>query len=61
MTRQRLLKTAPAHGGEACGERRETRACKNFCVHCRWEDWSAWGACTAQCGGGKTNRQLGGR
>ena len=56
MTRQRALKMAPAHGGTPCEERRETRACSHFCVDCGWEDWGAWGACTAPCGGGKRKR-----
>uniref|UniRef100_UPI00358F01F4 semaphorin-5A-like n=1 Tax=Myxine glutinosa TaxID=7769 RepID=UPI00358F01F4 len=46
----------PRHGGRVCvGQNREERFC-NERAHCplpvSWAPWSAWGGCSAPCGGG---------
>jgi len=56
MTRQRAIKTPPSDGGAACGAQSEAKSCSNFCLNCRWDDWSAWTPCSKLCAGGKTNR-----
>lgn len=42
----------------ASGAQSEAKSCSNFCLNCRWDDWSAWTPCSKLCAGGKTNRCL---
>lgn len=50
--------THPANaGGNQCPPLVETRACNsNPCVDCQVSNWSEWGACSRQCGGGTQSR-----
>jgi hypothetical protein len=58
QTRTRTVITPAQNGGAACPVLTETRACnENPCpIDCVVSDWSAWGTCTATCGGGVQTR-----
>ena len=57
-TRTRSITQAPQNGGAACPALVQTEACNNqpCAVDCQMSDWSAWSACSAQCGGGTQTR-----
>jgi len=52
--RNRTILTPAQNGGTACGPTGEVRDCnaQSCGVNCEYSDWSAYGTCTASCGGG---------
>jgi Spondin-like TSP1 domain len=58
QTRSRTVETDTAHGGDACPELTESRACNsNPCpVDCKVGAWSEWSACSKECGPGEQTR-----
>lgn len=62
QTRTRAILTPPANGGAACPALSEAQACNTQpcegepSVDCVVDVWSAWGACSAPCGGGTQTR-----
>lgn len=58
QTRTRTIVTAPAFGGAPCPTLQETQNCNTQpCpVDCVVSAWSAWGPCSAPCGGGTQTR-----
>lgn len=64
QTRTRRVVVPSANGGRDCGELVETIACNTQAcnsvilppVDCGVSDWSAWGACDTECGGGTRTR-----
>lgn len=58
QTRTRTVVQAPRDGGAACPELVESRDCNTdgCVVDCEMSAWSAWGECSATCGGGTTTR-----
>jgi len=65
QTRSRTIHQQ-AHNGRPCdGAKVETKSCKPQCekvtpgTDCVWGDWSAWGACSQECGGGQQTRDRG--
>jgi len=62
--RTRSILQQPVAGGTACGELSEQQACNTeACVPlgvpapvCVISDWSQWGACSKECGGGQAKR-----
>jgi hypothetical protein len=53
--RSRTVRVQPAFGGKACPSLSEERRCHTHtCAQdCEVSDWSSWGACSANCGGGE--------
>ncbi|CAK8671661.1 unnamed protein product [Clavelina lepadiformis] len=54
-SRSRSVKTPGVCGGKECiGETLEKAKCNDICcpVDCKWSDWSEWGRCDRDCGGG---------
>lgn len=58
-TRYRDIKVSPQGKGELCEPRPksqvqpcQTQPCDQHCVDGKWQDWSSWEGCTADCGGG---------
>lgn len=68
--RGRSIKTNSSYGGSQCnGTAKDEQFCNQQpCpVNCAWEQWEAWGTCSATCGGGirwrtraKLSEELGG-
>lgn len=57
-TRSRAVLVEPAHNGTACGPLEETEPCNTepCAVQCLVSEWSEFGACSSQCGGGHQSR-----
>jgi hypothetical protein len=61
QTRVRSVTAALRHGGRACPELTQTRACDRPPTLCPVEclsEWRVWGDCSASCGGGSQVRVL---
>jgi len=59
QSRMRQKLVIAIHGGqEAAGVDREVQTCKEreCSIDCVWNDWAAWGDCSAACGLGETQR-----
>lgn len=58
VERARGIVREAAHGGEACGDTSETNPCniQSCDADCSLSEWSDWGPCTAECGGGSEDR-----
>jgi len=56
--RNRAVLVAPEFGGNACGDTSETEVCNSQSCDkdCELADWTAWGECSKECGGGKAQR-----
>ncbi len=59
QNRTRDVKTQPKNGGKACPVLTETQKCNiQPCpVDCEVDEWSEWGMCTKDCGGGIQGRK----
>jgi len=58
QNRIRIVKIKPLHGGNPCGETVENQMCNmEACKEpCGLFDWTDWGECNKQCGGGTSTR-----
>ncbi|CAE7251463.1 SSPO [Symbiodinium natans] len=56
QARNRAIILEEEEGGKPCFATAESRECSNYCVNCRWADWSTWSDCSASCGGGSQMR-----
>eukprot|EP00929_Paragymnodinium_shiwhaense_P074672 TRINITY_DN38225_c0_g1_i1.p1 TRINITY_DN38225_c0_g1~~TRINITY_DN38225_c0_g1_i1.p1 ORF type:complete len:1691 (+),score=329.54 TRINITY_DN38225_c0_g1_i1:637-5073(+) len=60
QTRTRAVQTYARNGGKGCkNSTSETKTCKLAAcstVDCKWSDWTKWGGCSADCGGGVMER-----
>jgi len=58
QTRTRRKISSPENGGKACEVLQETQPCNTGSCDrdCMLSDWSAWGACSQACDGGKMTR-----
>lgn len=55
ITRTREVLAVASHGGDPCyGSSHQEAGCNfDVCsVNCEWNDWDAWGPCSASCNGG---------
>jgi len=57
-SKARVVKRAPEHSGDPCGEISKTEACNvHACdVDCSLGEWTAWSACSKECDGGSLAR-----
>jgi len=54
--RAKLILTLPQNGGRACPNLIESQTCNTQTCDCVVSDWSNWGACSKNCGGGTQQR-----